>query len=109
MKTIRIFIGLRRILPYLGLLDFNQSKGRQVSQILRICIPISTIGSIIVTLWFICIEGNTFVEYSRAVLGLIFFFEVLFAYSILAMKRTSLFQLYDVIETQIEERKWNID
>lgn len=104
----KIFIGLRRILPYLGLLDFNHSNGPLISKILRICIPTSTIISIVFTAWFICFEGESFVEYSRALLGMSFFVEVLFAYAIIAITRQSFFRLYDVIETKIDERKWNI-
>lgn len=103
----KIFIGLRRFLPYLGVLDFNHPNGRLISAILRISIPASIIVIMVLTLWFICFEGNTFVEYLRALLALVFFFNVLFTYQIIAITRTSLLQLYDAFEAKVNERKCN--
>lgn len=100
-----IFVGLKQVLPYLGILDFNHPRGRLISTILRIFIPMSTICIIISGIWFIGYEDESFVDISRAVMGLDLYFEVFFVYLIISITRNVVSDLFSVIEKKIAERK----
>lgn len=104
----QIFIGMRQVWPYLGILQFEHPRGTQISTILRIFIPMSIVCIIISGAWSIGYEGRSFVDISRTVMGLDLYFEVFFVYLIISIARRSFFQLFADIETKIKERKFEL-
>lgn len=104
----QIFIGMRQVWPYLGILHFEHPRGTQISTILRIFIPMSIVCIIVSGAWSIGYEGRSFVDISRTVMGLDLYFEVFFVYLIISIARRSFFQLFADIETKIKERKFEL-
>lgn len=102
----KVFAMIRKILPFIGLLDFNPNK----RQILTTILIGLTFGLIIYGIasevWFIAFEARAFDEYAKASGALIIATYAFMVSTAIQFRQGNMEHLFGAMETFFKKRKW---
>lgn len=100
-----IFAGIRKSLPVIGIIPFENPNGPKIAIALRIIVIVSILYGGATVIWFIAFEAVTYDEITKAYASVDIDFYALLAFSILLMKRDSLLELLKDIDAKISDRE----
>lgn len=99
-----IFIGIKSLLRFLGLLQTNYPHKKLVQFLLIISYCCFSITTTFASFWFFFFEAKTFVERTGSYFIICGFSSAFGIYCVVLMKRTDILELITQLETKMNER-----
>lgn len=100
-----IFVKIKWFLRFLGVLIIDRPNGKAVSVVLNIMCLSPVMFLIIASMLFILFEAKTFSEQAEAIYPLCAMSYTFVACFILIFRRCQILQLFNQLDSKIEERK----
>lgn len=66
--AMKIFIEVKRLLRWIGVLEFNHPHSKMIQYFIIIIVCGNIISFILSTFWFFCFNAETIIEYARIIL-----------------------------------------